>query len=1175
MTPGGRHTPLPPSPIKRSGSPPPVAPVPAARKAGATTPLPPSPIKRPGSTPGIQSPPPSPVKRAGAPAGVKKPGGVKPPAPVKDKLLGMTLGKVTLVRKIGHGGMGDVYLGEHAMLQRSVAVKCLPQDFTRNAELLSRFRREAVACARLEHPNIVQVYDIGNEGDIWYIIMTFVDGQSLQDMLDAEGGPLEVREAARIVCDSAKGLHAAHEAGIVHRDVKPANVLVSKKGEVRITDFGLAFDQESQSLVTMPGTMMGTPHFMSPEQAEGRRADERSDIYSVGVMLYYALTGHRPFIGESHMAVLYKHINEQPTPIRKLNPQVPEYLVKVAMKCLQKKPEIRYKTCADVAKDLDAYLTGNAGKATQQAAAVERPAPRPPRAAGRTTVHEGGGPMPSMASMRRGRSNALILVASILGILGAIVLLLVAIKMTQKDDSRKTGDVDEAPPPPPATTAAKTETDLEKYNRLVDDANAALAKGELDRARAAFEAALKVQPGGRAATKGLEDVVARAKVVPVDPPKSTDVPPKTPATDPKKRDEGFEYLVTDGAEHANLTTCCSRMTFRPVGGAVEVATAESQERERHSLVVKDRTIAEAVLRFDLRLLKGEKITAVGRHLHKSDLQALGIGQFKFQYVELEEALLHREVWNTIELRIGNEEMSVHIGGGRADSNHAGVVTAGRAGLLVPNGCTLQTRNWRIKVTRSCEPRGPEATPVSNPDPKPPPPPPPATDARDEERLAALVGDAERRDIHDRRYATVLSAARDLERAAASDDGRRRSGALARLLEGAGAVIAAFRAAAPTVQGETELQYRDGRTGDRGTIKGVTEEHVTLEPVSGGQMPVPIAALETDYLLSIARRKPLTDVELASFALCEGKGKREVGRLFPEGRLRKEALAAVAALVDVFEAARTHKVAADADVKPFFDKLASQADPLPEDVRERVKALASGEAPPPDRPPAVAGGDVVAEIEKAAGERRHRDARDKFAHFLKTSPDHADAKRAAEAAYASLLAEGWGPVWNGRDLSEFTVTNSQHVSVAAGAIRVSAPVDGSADLWIKKMPAVYGVAVEFRIKEAAAQKGASIRFDYVDAQNQRFFAVHENSVAFLQHMKDGKYESTVTMSLHESPKGRWVTLAIVVVGEYSLYFADGALVHRGPAAMASLGNTSFHVGSATVEVRNVRARVARP
>jgi predicted Ser/Thr protein kinase len=274
--------------------------------------------------------------------------------------------------------MGDVYLATHAELNKTIAIKILPPDLTRNEELLQRFRREAESAARLEHPNLVEVYDIGEENGIHFIVMAYVEGMNLQELLD-DAKKLEPREAARIAFEVSRGLQAVHADGIIHRDIKPANILISSKGEVKIVDFGLAFDAEDKTTLTVAGAVMGTPWYLAPEQAEGKRADPRSDLYSLGICLYLLVTGVRPFSGETHMSVLYKQIHEKPKDPRLYIPDLPDYLAEVILKSLEKKPERRYQNAQEFARALEAFLKGTYPK---KAAAPSAPAdPAPPVAA--------------------------------------------------------------------------------------------------------------------------------------------------------------------------------------------------------------------------------------------------------------------------------------------------------------------------------------------------------------------------------------------------------------------------------------------------------------------------------------------------------------------------------------------------------------------------------------------------------------------------------------------------------------------------------------------------------------------------------------------------------------------------------------------------------------------------
>ena len=278
-------------------------------------------------------------------------------APMVDRMVGQVVGNCRLLRRLGRGGMGDVYLALHLEYHKSVAVKILAPDVTRNDELLARFRREAEAAARIDHPNIVEVYDIGCDRGHHYIVMGFVDGKSLQDLID-ERKIMEPREAARVCFEIARGLQAVHADGIIHRDIKPANVLITRKNEIKIVDFGLASDAEDKSGLTVTGSIMGTPWYLSPEQAEGRRADTRSDLYSLGITLYILATGERPFTGETHMSVLYKQIHEKARDPRLVNPDVPVEIVEIILRAMEKKPERRFQTADEFASELNRYLKG-------------------------------------------------------------------------------------------------------------------------------------------------------------------------------------------------------------------------------------------------------------------------------------------------------------------------------------------------------------------------------------------------------------------------------------------------------------------------------------------------------------------------------------------------------------------------------------------------------------------------------------------------------------------------------------------------------------------------------------------------------------------------------------------------------------------------------------------------
>jgi predicted Ser/Thr protein kinase len=253
--------------------------------------------------------------------------------------------------------MGDVYLAVHSDLGKTVAIKIMPPDLTRNEELIQRFRREAESAARLDHPNLVEIYDVGEESGYHYLVMAYVEGRNLQELCD-EMKRLDPREAVRIGYEVARGLEAVHAEGIIHRDIKPANILISSKAEVKIVDFGLAFDAEDKTTLTVAGSIMGTPWYLSPEQAEGKRSDARSDLYSLGICLYLMICGVRPFVGETHMSVLFKQIHEKPKDPRLLVPGLPDYLAELILRALEKKPEKRFATAAEFGAALEAFLKG-------------------------------------------------------------------------------------------------------------------------------------------------------------------------------------------------------------------------------------------------------------------------------------------------------------------------------------------------------------------------------------------------------------------------------------------------------------------------------------------------------------------------------------------------------------------------------------------------------------------------------------------------------------------------------------------------------------------------------------------------------------------------------------------------------------------------------------------------
>ena len=264
------------------------------------------------------------------------------------------LGRYEILGELGQGAMGVVYKASDPLIDRVVAIKTINLGLAldEKEEYEGRFYQEAKAAGRLSHPNIVTIYDVGKSGDVAYIAMEFLQGQELRDIMN-EGGLLPVEQALDIAAQVAQGLAYAHENDIVHRDVKPSNIMLGKDGHVKITDFGIA-RMASSAVRTQTGMVLGSPKYMSPEQVMGKDIDQRSDIFSLGVMLYEMLTGQAPFDGENVNAIMYQTLNTVPTTPRSLNSAVPEMANFILAKALTKGVEDRYQNAKDFAADLRA-----------------------------------------------------------------------------------------------------------------------------------------------------------------------------------------------------------------------------------------------------------------------------------------------------------------------------------------------------------------------------------------------------------------------------------------------------------------------------------------------------------------------------------------------------------------------------------------------------------------------------------------------------------------------------------------------------------------------------------------------------------------------------------------------------------------------------------------------------
>lgn len=267
--------------------------------------------------------------------------------------IGMMIGdRYEILEKIGTGGMSDVYKAKDHKLNRYVAVKVLKQEFSENANFVSKFRVEAQAAAGLMHPNIVNVYDVGEEQDIYYIVMELVEGITLKKYIEKKAR-LSVKEAISIAIQVSMGIEAAHNNHIIHRDIKPQNIIISKEGKVKVTDFGIAKAATSN---TITSNVMGSVHYTSPEQARGGYSDEKSDIYSLGITMFEMLTGRVPFNGETTVAIAIKHIQEELPSPRDYVPEIPISVEHIVCKCCQKSPDRRYQSMAELIVDLKQSL---------------------------------------------------------------------------------------------------------------------------------------------------------------------------------------------------------------------------------------------------------------------------------------------------------------------------------------------------------------------------------------------------------------------------------------------------------------------------------------------------------------------------------------------------------------------------------------------------------------------------------------------------------------------------------------------------------------------------------------------------------------------------------------------------------------------------------------------------
>src|SRR4051794_4132462 len=285
--------------------------------------------------------------RSGA-CGSRRPGSVS-------GVVGETIaGRYEVEELIGHGGMSSVYKARDSLLERHVALKVLHEQYSGDDDFVERFKREARSVAQLQHPNIVTVIDRVEEDGRQFIVFEYIEGENLKERVVRQGR-LDVREALGIAVEVARGLAFAHENGLVHRDVKPQNVLLNGDGRAKVTDFGIARTVDVDGM-TQTGTVLGTSNYIAPEQASGQPVDAHTDVYSLGAVLYELLTGEVPFPGDNFVAVAMKHINEPPPDLMEQRPDVPLRVAGIVDRALQKDPDDRFASMHDFAAELDAAL---------------------------------------------------------------------------------------------------------------------------------------------------------------------------------------------------------------------------------------------------------------------------------------------------------------------------------------------------------------------------------------------------------------------------------------------------------------------------------------------------------------------------------------------------------------------------------------------------------------------------------------------------------------------------------------------------------------------------------------------------------------------------------------------------------------------------------------------------
>jgi serine/threonine protein kinase len=305
------------------------------------------------------------------------------------------IGKYRIERELGRGAMGVVYKAFDPVVERAVAIKTIHLDVENAGDLVARLRREAKSVGQLEHTNIVTLYDAGESNGLFFLAMQFIQGETLQDRITRQKW-FTLKEVLEVFGQICAGLDYAHQRGVIHRDIKPANIMLTHDGVVKLTDFGIA--KVAGTGTTSTGLVVGTPSYMSPEQALGKPLDGRSDIFSLGSMLYEMMTGEKAFPGQNATTVMYKIVHEPPTPLAVLQPGLDPAVEAIVLRALAKSPEQRFQTCGELASALEVYISRAIQAMPKTTVASAPPPPSPPAASGAVATFPGSAPAPSVST---------------------------------------------------------------------------------------------------------------------------------------------------------------------------------------------------------------------------------------------------------------------------------------------------------------------------------------------------------------------------------------------------------------------------------------------------------------------------------------------------------------------------------------------------------------------------------------------------------------------------------------------------------------------------------------------------------------------------------------------------------------------------------------------------------